>query len=189
MTKRSKITKGSTPRVRRLRLPAIIAAIAVLAIGAVTVVSRQMAKVGEKTEAQGGRSLMANAPNKNYVTVKVAGRDVHVDSQTGQIQELSPEDAAKLAAGLHELVNQSTDGLHEEIQSDGSVKMDLEGHFSNVVVARENGDGTLEQSCVDNPKSAGAFFGIDPKQIENPSASREPSTQRPRLTPARTQDK
>lgn len=189
MINRSKTTKGSTTRVRRLRLPAIIAAIAVLAIGAVTVVSRQVAGVSEKPASAGGRSLMANAPNKNYVTLKMAGRDVHVDSQTGQIQELSPEDAAKLAAGLHELVNQSTDGLQQEFQADGSVKMDLQGHFGNVAVARENGDGTLEQSCVDNPKSAGAFFGIDPKQIENPSASREPDTKRPRLTPARTQDK
>ena len=185
MTKRSKKAKGSTTRVRRLRLPAIIAAISVLAIAAVTVVSRQVAKVSEKPEAKGGSSLMANAPNKNYVTVKVAGRDVHIDSQTGQIQELSPEDAAKLAAGLHELVNQSTDGLEQEFQPDGSVKIDLHGHFGNVIVAKVNEDGSTSQSCVDNPQAAGAFFGIDPKQIENPSATRQSSTQRPRLTPAR----
>jgi hypothetical protein len=64
------------------------------------------------------------------------------------------------------LVNQSTEGLEQVHHEDGSVSMDLKGRFQNVTVARINKDGTVSESCVDNPQAAGAFFGIDPKLIE-----------------------
>jgi hypothetical protein len=107
---------------------------------------------------------VANKPN--YVTGKVAGQDVQVDGQTGQIKPLTQEEAQKLAAGLGQLVNQSTEGLEQVHHEDGSVSMDLKGRFQNVTVARINQDGTVTESCVDNPQAAGAFFGIDPKLIE-----------------------
>lgn len=184
MKKRVRQAKGLVPKPRRLRLPAIIVAVAMVAIGAVTVISRQLVKVKEKAAVQLNKTQHATAANKNYITMKVAGREVQVDSQTGQIKELTPEEAARLAAGLHELVNQSMDGLEQEYQADGSVKMDLKGHFGNVTVARENEDGSTSVSCVDNPKAAGAFFGIDPQQIENPTAPHQSGSERQRLTPA-----
>jgi len=72
-----------------------------------------------------------------------------------------------MAEGLKGMLNKSTEGLVEEHNADGSVSLDLQGRFQNVIVARENQDGTLSQSCVDNPKAAGKFFGIDPKLLEN----------------------
>jgi hypothetical protein len=45
--------------------------------------------------------------------------------------------------------------------------MDLEDRFQNVTVARVNKDGSVSQSCVDNPQAAGAFFGIDPKLMDD----------------------
>jgi hypothetical protein len=41
-----------------------------------------------------------------------------------------------------------------------------------VAVARVNKDGEVTQSCVDSPQTAGAFFGIDPKLIEQSSTKR-----------------
>jgi type IV secretory pathway VirD2 relaxase len=70
------------------------------------------------------------------------------------------------------MVNQSTEGLVQVQHADGSVSMDLEGRFQNVAVARVNKDGSVTQSCVDNPQAAGAFFGIDPKLIEDQSNTR-----------------
>ena len=149
----------------RLHVFGIIAAIAVLVVGAVTVLSRQpRVKESKKQETA---SVMVDKPKKNYVTVKVGGQDIKVDSQTGQIQELTPEEAQKLAAGLKPMLNKSSEGLVTVQHPDGSVSMDLQGRFQNVAVARVNKDGTVSQSCVDNPRSAGAFFGIDPKLIEN----------------------
>ncbi len=184
-----KAVKTTNPTKRlRLSVTTVIVAIAILAIGAVTVVSRQTVRVKAAND-QERRSLVANKADKadrNFVTVKVAGQDVQVDPQTGRMKELTPEEAQKMAAGLKQMVNQSTDGLVQVQHADGSVSMDLEGRFQNVTVARVNKDGTVSQSCVNNPKAAGAFFGIDPKLIDDKQNGT--SEQPTRVAPARNQD-
>jgi hypothetical protein len=85
--------------------------------------------------------------------------------QTGQVRPLTQEEAEKLAEGIKQLVNQSTDGLKSVHHADGSVSMDLEGRFQSVAVAKRDEDGKLVMSCVDNRQSAAAFFGIDPKLV------------------------
>ena len=150
---------------RFLRPPVmIVTAIALVAIAAITVVSRQAASGTELN----GPQTQTTAAEKKYTTIKVAGQDVQVDSQTGQVKPLSPEDAKKLADGLKATLNKnkSNEGLVEEHHHDGSVSMDLQGRFQNVTVARVNKDGTVTTSCVDNPRAAAAFFGIDPKLLE-----------------------
>lgn len=118
---------------------------------------------------------MANADNK-HATVKVAGQDMPVDSQ-GQIRPLTPDEAKKMAEGLKGMLNKSSEGLVEEHNADGSTDMDLQDRFQSVTVARVNKDGTVTQSCVDNPRAAGAFFGIDPKMIRPNRATSQPNPQ------------
>jgi hypothetical protein len=151
----------------------IITAIAVLAIAAITVVSRQSAQATKAPQKE--TTAMANA-DKKFATVKVAGQEVPVNSQ-GQIRPLTQEEAQKLAEGLKGMLNKSSEGLVEEHHADGSVTVDLQGRFQSVTVARENDDGTITQSCVDNPRAAGAFFGIDPKLIERDRARTQPNPQ------------
>jgi hypothetical protein len=121
--------------------------------------------------------------------VKVAGQEVQVDSQTGQMKELTPEEAQKLAAGLRQEINKSTDGLVPVQQPDGSMTMNIDGRFQNVAVARVNEDGSVSTSCVDNAQSAGEFFGIDPQLIENGTAGNKTGTQKPRVMRSNNQDK
>lgn len=142
----------------------IVTAIAVLALAAMTVVSRQSARGRDTNEPTKVTTAMASADNKN-ATVKVASQDMPVDSQ-GQIRPLTPDEAKKLAEGLKGMLNKSSEGLVEQHNADGSVEMDLQGRFQSVTVARVNKDGSVTQSCVDNPRAAGAFFGIDPKTIQ-----------------------
>jgi len=100
-------------------------------------------------------------------------------TQTGQIRPLTQEEAQKLAAALKELANQSTDGLKSVHHPDGSVSMDLQGHFQNVALARKNDDGSVTQACVDNPEAGAAFFGIDPQLVgvtKKAAAATTPST-------------
>lgn len=153
-------------RFGRLHVFGIVVATLVLIISAVTVLSRQTARLKESKKPE-TTSVMPNKPNKNFVTVKVAGQDVQVNSQTGEIQPLTPQEASKLAAGLKPMLNRSTEGLVQVQHPDGSVSVDLQGRFQDVTVARVNKDGSVSQSCVNNPRAAGAFFGIDPKLIEN----------------------
>ena len=85
--------------------------------------------------------------------------------QTAQIRPLTQEEAQKLAEGIKELVNQSTDGLKSVRHDDGSVSIDLEGRFQSVAVAKRDENGNVVQSCVDNREAAADFFGIDPQLV------------------------
>lgn len=150
-------------RFPRLSLTTMLVVTAVLAIAAVTVVSKQRATGASEAEKS---SQVAEESRDNFVTVKMAGQEVKVDSQTGQMKELTADEAQRLAAGLKQMVNQSAEGLVQVQHADGSVSTALEGHFRNVTVARVNKDGSVTQSCVDSSQAAGAFFGIDPNLIE-----------------------
>jgi hypothetical protein len=150
----------------------IITAIAVLAIAAITVVSRQSAAKGPQKETT---AISANA-DKKFAPVKVAGQAVPLNSQ-GQIRPLTPEEARQLADGLKDRLNKSSEGLVEEQHADGSVTVDLQGRFQSVTVARENQDGTVSTSCVDNPRAAAAFFGIDQKLLERNRSRTQPNPQ------------
>lgn len=192
MKKQTKKMKDSAKRSRRLPLVAIVVAIAVFAIGAATVVSMQKPKIKAATAQETVSPLVANVANvankapRKYVTVKVAGQDVQLDSQTGDMKPLTQQEAEKLAAGLAPMLNQSTEGLVEVHHANGSVSMDLQGRFQNVTVARMKKDGSVAQSCVDNPRAAAAFFGIDPKLLGD---KQNGSPARPaRMTPARSQN-
>jgi len=152
----------------------IAAAAAVVAIAAVTVISRQHA-VARTVDAQ---TITIQSTSKatrghTYVTRRVAGQDIQVDTQTGEIKPLTPQEAQQLANGLAPMLDNSTDGLVQVHHADGSVSMDLQGRFQNVAVVKVNTDGTVEQGCVDNPRAAAKFFGMDPKLIENAPTARK----------------
>jgi hypothetical protein len=153
----------ATVRSRRLSIISICVTAVIVVGAAITVLSKQLASNKRATPVS-TNAASANA-GKKYVAVKVAGRDVQVDPQTGQIKPLSPAEAQELADGLKTMLNKSTEGLVPEKHADGSVSIDLQGRFRNVAVARVNADGTLEQSCVDEPLEAAQFFGIDPKLL------------------------
>lgn len=93
------------------------------------------------------------------------GGQIPLDPQTGQVRPLTQEEAQRMAEGIKQLVNQSTDGLESIHHADGSVSIDLQGRFQSIAVAKRNEDGKLTQSCVDNPKSAAVFFEIDPQLV------------------------
>jgi hypothetical protein len=100
--------------------------------------------------------------------------------QTAQIKPLTQEEAQKLATALKELANQSQEGLKQVRHADGTVSIDVQGRFQNVALAKRNEDGTISQTCIDNPASGALFFGIDPKLVgvktSNATVSRDQST-------------
>lgn len=78
---------------------------------------------------------------------------------------LSPQDAQKMAEGIKQLVNQSTEGLVPVRHSNGMTSIDLQGRFQNVVMAKREADGSVTHACVDNVDSAAAFLEIDPELV------------------------
>jgi len=168
---KKKKTKPAKSAKRFSRLPVmIVAGIAVIVIAAITVVSRQS---GATNAPQKVTNATADAADKKFTTIKVAGQEVQVDSQ-GKIKPLTPEEAKKLADGLKGMLNKSSAGLTVEHKADGSDTVDLQDRFQSVIVARENQDGTITQSCVDNPRAAANFFGIDPKLLERDQPTNRP---------------
>lgn len=161
--KKRRNARTSAKPLRRVPLLVLILVTAFVAVGAATVISHRRTTAASSVS----RNLVSTAATngKKYVTVKVAGRDVQVDPQTGEIKPLTPQEAQQLADGLKTMLNRSTEGLVEEHRPDGSVSMDLQGRFQNVAVAKINADGTTTQSCIDNPEAAAAFFGIDPQLL------------------------
>jgi len=161
----------TSKRFHRLPLFIVPGVIAFLVVGAVTVISRQR---GEARVSGAAAELATSKPEPSFITVKVGGRDVQVDPQTGQIKQLSPQEAQQLAEGLKRMFNKSTDGLDVVRERDGSLSMDLKGRFQNVTVARTNEDGSISQSCVDNPRAAANFFRIDPRLLGVESPATQP---------------
>jgi hypothetical protein len=176
---KKKKTKSARKRGRFSRVTIVLAAI-VVAAAAITVVSRQVVKGKGPNAPQAG--FADTRSSKKYVAVNVAGRQVQVDSQSGQVKPLTSQEAKELADGLKVMLNRSTEGLVQEQQEDGSVSMDLQGRFQNVAVARVNEDGSITQSCVDNSAAAAAFFGIDPKLLGVESTVNEPKQAAPKTS-------
>jgi hypothetical protein len=185
MTKQKRRKRVDSSSRRRPALKSVILVAIVLAIAAVTVIARQVSKTSVASSVTPTPVASTKpATTGKYVTVKVAGRDVQVDSQTGQIKQLTPEEAKQLADGLKGMLNKSTDGLVQEQHADGTVSMDLQGRFQNVTVAKVNPDGSVTQSCIDSPEAAASFFGLDPKLVgANSSTPIKQAT-----TPARKQN-
>ena len=149
----------SSRKIRRLALIGII--VAVFALGAMAAVSMRTNGMKNSTPQPGNTQTSdARANQRSRV-----GSPVALNAQTGQIRPLTQEEAQKLGAELKQLVNQSTDGLKSVQNADGSVSMDLQGHFQNIAVAKVDENGQLVQSCIDNPETAAEFFGIDPKLV------------------------
>lgn len=163
--KKRKKTKKHDSATKARRLPVLIAlASVVLVIAAISAVSRQLI-AAKQTAPPANASASKDASTNKYMTVKVAGQDVQVNSQSGKLKPLTAQEAQELADGLKKMVNKSAEGLKEVRHADGSVSMDLEDRFQHVVVAREREDGTLSMSCVDTPEAAAAAIGVDPKLL------------------------
>lgn len=149
--------KSESQSGNRRRFVVIAAAILLVAIAAVTVVSSQLIRSKNTTAHSNSAKALA--------TARLAKQDPQVESQTGQVRPLTQEEAQRLGEELKTRLNRSTEGLVEQRQADGSVSVDLQGRFQSVVVARRNEDGSITHSCVDNPRAAASFFGIDPKLV------------------------
>ena len=162
MRKQSRKNRG-TRSARRSSLTMVLIAVAILAVGAVTVVSRQSLSNSQPT----------TQPTKTTVQNLNGAAGQNHTLSSGQFMQ---RDRDALAGGLKDMIDQSTEGLAEVQHSDGSVSVNLEDRFQSVTVVRDD-NGRLSQSCVDNPQAAGAFFNIDSKLIEKkPRAMVSPTT-------------
>jgi len=124
--------------------------VAGVAMAAATYASRSL------TPSPAGRVVSTQPVADPYVTVEVGGQRLRVNPQTLQQGPLTQDEARQLAAQLEG--NKATDGLVEERHADGTISVDLQGRFQNVVLAKRNDDGSISSACVDTPEAAEAFL-------------------------------
>ena len=149
-----KQNKGDTPAFtrthKRLLRTGIFAGL-LLALGAATVIARYASPRKEVTAPP-----QAAASDDGFVTVNVGGKKIRVNARTMQQGPLTQEQSQQIADALTN--NKSTAGLVEVKHADGTVEMDLQGRFQNVVLAKRNDDGNVSTACVDNAEAARAFL-------------------------------
>jgi hypothetical protein len=167
MRKQGKGTgRNSSRRIKRLAWAAIV--VTVFALGAMAAVSLRTSRAKDPAARQNNSQAVGNSRSNPSLRV---GAQIPLDPQTGQVRPLTQEEAQELAAGIKQLVNQSTDGLQSVRHADGSVSIDLQGRFQSIAVAKRDEDGKVIQSCVDNRQAAAAFFGIDPQLVGVPATA------------------
>lgn len=182
MRKQGKETgRNSSKRIQRLVWAAIV--VAVFALGAMAAVSLRTSQ-GEDSATRQNNS-QASGNSRSNMSLRV-GAQIPLDPQTGQVRPLTQEEAQRMAEGIKQLVNQSTDGLQSVRHADGSVSIDLQGRFQSIAVAKRDEDGKVTQSCVDNRASAAAFFEIDPQLVGVPRDAASPKAKS--TSPAKGRD-
>ena|ERR1041384_7333959 len=122
-----------------------------LALGAATVIAKYALP-----RKNGAPSPKASASGDGFVTVNVGGKKIQVDALRLQQGPLTQDQSQQIADELTN--NKSTAGLVEVKHADGTVELDLQGRFQNVVIAKKNDDGSVSTACVDNADAARAFL-------------------------------
>jgi hypothetical protein len=153
--------QASVRKHKRFFRVAIFAAV-VVALAAVTVIAKYGSPGKEVTA-----SPNASASDDGFVTVNVGGKKIRVNARTMQQAPLTQEQSQQIADALKD--NKSTAGLVEVKHADGTVELDLQGRFQNVVLAKKNDDGSVSTACVDNAEAARAFLQND--QTTSPTTS------------------
>jgi hypothetical protein len=154
--KRSKKSVQRRPAAKRARVFRVgVFACIVLAVGVATAIANYASR-GNAPATAGQQGATDTQPAGNFVTVEVGGRKLRVNAQVLQQGPLTQEQSQQIADALKG--NKSTDGLVEVQHPDGSVSMDLQGRFQNVMLAKKNDDGSVSQACVDSPEAASAFL-------------------------------
>ena len=90
--------------------------------------------------------------------VRLAGRKVRIDKETGRLRDLSPEEARELVSTLTAMTTRT----ESEAVRDSATLVQMSG-FDHVLVGRPNVDGTVDVQCVTTVDEAVAFLSQTPK--------------------------
>lgn len=153
--KKQKAKNTRKSKSRAWTLAAIVASVAILAVVVGSIGSSRNAKAQEAIRQQEPQTPGEDA------TVEFASQKITIDAQTGRLRKPTVEEARALVETVTGLTNRSSEGLTVERAPNGMRKIDLQGRFQTVVLAKPNPDGTNEVRCVTSKEEAAEFLGID----------------------------
>jgi cell division protein FtsI/penicillin-binding protein 2 len=169
MKKLNKTSQNRSAQKRTVLFRIGMLALVLFALGMITAIAKYESRHSEPAKPKEQRTV-ANEPGNKLVTVEMNGKKLAVNAQTLQQGPLTQDQAQQIADALKD--NKSTDGLVSVQNPDGSVSVDLQGRFQNVMLARKNDDGSINQACVDNSEAANAFLNSSPKPAEESGPGR-----------------
>ena len=92
-------------------------------------------------------------------TIRLAGRKVRIDRNSGRLRDLSEQEARELISTLTAMTTRTETA---EATPGGGTLVQMTG-FDHVLVARPNEDGTSDVQCVTSVEEAVAFLSQQPK--------------------------
>jgi hypothetical protein len=102
----------------------------------------------------------AQAANRGEdAVVKLAGRKVRIDRNTGKLRDLSEQEARELVSTLTTMTTRTD---NESRTPGGGALVQMNG-FDHVLVGRPNADGTTDVKCVTSVEEAVSFMSQLPK--------------------------
>ena len=115
--------------------------------------------------------LLAAEPE---VSRSIGGLEMTVDPSTGRLVPPTPEQRARLAAALAQMIDHRTEGLEVRRLPNGGRLVDLQGRFRNVEVAVRGTRGNVLLQCVDTPDELTPLLErVFPHSSVPPSAGEE----------------
>ena len=85
-----------------------------------------------------------------------------MDPSAATIGEPTPEQIRAIEIAMAEMLSRSSEGLQVVELPDGTLTMDLQGRFQEVVVATISPDGTVRIGCVNQPGQVKAALAPKP---------------------------
>jgi hypothetical protein len=101
--------------------------------------------------------------DKKYVATK----KIIVDRETKQPRKPDDRELERLVASLKKMTNRSSENLKRTSLSGGVEKIELDGRFASVVLARPNDDGKMEAKCVSTFAEGAEFLGLKEADSQN----------------------
>ena len=94
--------------------------------------------------------------------VKLAGRKVRIDKNSGKLRDLSQQEARELVATLTAMTTKTE---RAAVTPGGATLVEMNG-FDHVLVGRPNENGTTDVLCVSSLEEAVSFLSQQPKSVE-----------------------
>lgn len=109
--------------------------------------------------AAGKKAAVAAAdPAPAPVAAAAEGLVVVRDKETGELRAPSADEAKALMAPMAKALSDSSEGLKRVPLPGGGWRVDLQGRFQSVALARRGPDGRTSQECVTSEKDALRFL-------------------------------
>ncbi|MEN8164669.1 MAG: hypothetical protein ABFS37_11120 [Acidobacteriota bacterium] len=116
-----------------------------------TMVAAVLVVVGPAAADEGSKT---EAPETSVATLEAqpqvgaAGKMIFIDPATGRVTGTpTAEQRAAMQARVADMLNQSDEGLFDEVLANGAVLRDLQGRFQSATVVRISPDGSQHQEC------------------------------------------